>query len=578
MHSDNRTQLIQTAVEQSALPLVVTSAQLDPPGPEVLYVNDAYIKLTGYSRDELIGATPRINQGPATDRAVLERLKTNLRAGIMFEGAIWNYRKDGTPYLVEWTVMPLRLAGGATDYFFAVQRDITDGLPDHADSIGLIETSLHALHNRSDTITGAQNRDSMLRYLQQAIDNSVESNSTTGLIKLRLRRMDRINRVFDALTVNRLLRDIAQRLASVCKHDESIARPREDTFAITVPGIQGSEKDVKTYLDTRARALHSAMTAVDFGIGDDTVQIEAVVGIGQAPTDAQDADKLALLVDDAAQCVNLPNEDFVFWASYGGIEQDSRQLALERDLRKAVNESQLVVYYQPICELARGQLAGAEALVRWPHTGDRPPIGPDEFIPLAESLGLINRLGLHVFGQACHQLHDWQAYLHDQSFWISVNVAPRQLMDRHLVDRLLALTRAAGVYPNAIKLEITESALEQDFDTVKGVVDDLVAAGFPLALDDFGKGHSSLERVIGLPFSVIKVDRSFVWQTPNGPGAAIITGVSAISRQLQMSALGEGVETLKQGAFLRNAGFRYAQGYLYGKPVAAEDFPFTLGA
>ena len=577
MRSEDRLRLIKAAVEQSDLPVVVTTTDLDHPGPEIICVNDAYSDLTGHSSDELIGATPRIHQGTATDRAVLERLKRNLHAGIMFEGSTWNYRKNGSPFLLEWTVTPLRRSSGAIDYFFSVQRDITEMRPRPFAPIRYLETSLHEIRNDSDPVTGAQTRQSMVRCLQRAIDGSIESGKTTGLIKLQLTRAERLNKVFSLNAIYQLLRAIAERITSVCKPDESIARSHEYTFAITIPAITG--KDADEYLDARARALQAAVTESEFVIGDETIQVDVSVGIGRAPVDGRDANDLAVLVDEAAQRVDeRQDKPGVHWATREAIEREALQLALERGLRHAVSENEIAVYYQPIVDLTYDRIIGAEALARWLHPPGPSPVGPDQFIPLAESLGLIDRLGRRVFEQACLQLRDWQKQSGNELFFVSVNVSPRQLVDRNLPDRFLALTRAAGVAPACIKLEITESALEQDSDTVKAVITDLMTAGFPLAVDDFGKGHSSLERIITLPFSLLKVDRSFIWQIPDGPGAGVVEGLVKLAEHLKLCALGEGVETAVHNTFLKECGYTYAQGYYYGKPAAPKDCSFRLDA
>ena len=573
MTDDGRAGLIRDTVQQSDLPVVLTTAAIDQSGPEIICVSDAYTHLTGYSRDELIGAIPWLCQGPATDRAVLDRLKVNLHAGIAFQGSTWNYRRDGAPYLEEWTVTPLRLTSGTIDYFFSIYRDITEQHPGVVAPIEYLETSLHAVRNHSDPVTGAQTRKSMLRCLQRAIDVSLNSGTTTGLIKLQLKRPDRLNKVFSLEAVNRLLWDIAERLAYVFEPDESLARSHEWTFAIITRLPVLATDDVGAYLMARAKTLITTVTAEPFTIGDETLHIEVGAGIGRAPVDSRDANDLVVLVDEAAQRADPQDDQTICWADHTVIEQESRQLTLERELRRAISENELEVHYQPVIDLTRNEIVGAEALARWPQPAGEPPIGPDEFIPLAESLGLIDRLGRRVFEQACRQLRKWQMRFENKGFWVSVNVAPRQLRDPNLADRLLGLARSMDVSPACLKLEITESALERDFDTVRGVIDDLVAVGFCLALDDFGKGHSSLERVIALPFSVLKVDRSFIWQTPNGPGRAVVAGVAEIIRHLELHALGEGVETAAHETFLQQYGYRYAQGYYYSKPVAASDFP-----
>lgn len=187
-------------------------------------------------------------------------------------------------------------------------------------------------------------------------------------------------------------------------------------------------------------------------------------------------------------------------------------------------------------------------------------------------------LGTQVFEDACHQLQRWQECPDNAAFWVSVNVAPSQLSDPILVERFIAITQAAGVSPAHVKLEITERALEHGLDEVIQVLDKLAPAGFALVLDDFGIGYSSLKRLIDMPFNVIKVDKTFVWQTPHERrGTSVVTSLSQLSSHLQIDALGEGVETAAQEAFLRDQNYRYAQGFYYAKPMPAADFPAWAG-
>ena len=573
MKSDDWIQLIRSSIDQSTLPTVLTSAELDWPGPEILYANDAYVELTGRPREELIGATPRLHQGPATDRAVLDRLRINLRAGVAFEGSTWNYRKDGTPYLLEWKATPLRLVNGEIDYFLSIQRDVTTHLPESAGSRPYLETSLQAVRNDSDPVTGAQTHASMLACLQRMIDTSVGSEAVIGLVKLCCERLGRLQKVFSLEAVNQLRREIAERLAHVSEPGESVARIDEITFAITIPVPVAFADDADAYLISRATTLATAVMAEVFTVAGEAMQMDVGVGIARTPTDGVDANALAVLATEASQRAQRLDYELICWANHAVIQRESRELELERDLRRAIRDDELTVYYQPIVDLSSLRVVGAEALARWPQPAGHPPVGPDEFIPLAESLGLIDRLGQQVFERACHQLRDWQQQAGNKAFFISINVAPKQILNPNFADRLLALANSIGVSPTCLKLEITESALERDFDAVKAMVGDLAAAGFPIALDDFGKGHSSLERVIELPFNLVKVDRSFVWQTPHGKGRAVVGSVAELTQQLGIDALGEGVETTAHESFLRDTGYLYAQGYYYGKPVAAEDFP-----
>lgn len=580
MNANLKPPILEAAIKESDFSVVITTDKLNPPGPIFVHVNDAFLRMTGYPRDELIGASPRILQGPDTDRKVLNRLKSNLQAGDSFEGQTWNYRKDGTPYLVEWTITRLRHDGQGIDYFFSVQRDIT-GLSPGDEPLDGRTRRLNALLNSAgsnhDPITGALNHRGMLLRVQRLIDAAAAENSVTGLVSLQFRRLDRVDQAFGVEAVNQHLNDIGKRLENRLEASESLARSHEHTFAIVIPVEGDAASDPDGHLMARARTLIAAVTEKPFEVADESLQVEVSAGIARAPTDSHHARELALLAEELAQGASNVDADPIRWADHSIKETQRQEITLEGNLQRAVTEKLLVLFYQPILDLDSDEVVGAEALLRWPQPDGQPEIGPDRFIPLADELGLMGELGTQVFEDACLQLKRWQELPGNATFWVSVNVAPTQLHDPGLTDRFVAITQTMGVSPACIKLEITEGALEQDLHHVSHVIDELADAGFSLALDDFGTGYSSLGRLLDMPFKLIKVDKVFVWQSPDGRGAGVVGSLSHLSRHLHIDALGEGVETAAQETFLRDCEYRYAQGYYYAKPMPANEFETWMG-
>ncbi len=395
--------ILEAAIEQSEYAVVITTADLEPPGPRIEYVNAAYSRMTGYASEEILSATPRIQQGPATERHVLDRLKTALRAGDSYVGDTWNYTKDGTPYRVEWTVTPVRLHGDGIDYYLSVQRDITT-LYQTQEKLEGETRRLSALLESSggdrDAVTGALNHRGTVLRLQGPIDEASDPSRVTGLVALHLRRLDRIDQAFGVAAIHELLSDIGERLNKQFAPSESLARCHDNTFAVIVPAAVDSASDADDHLMARALALVAAVREGGFSIAGNPFQVEVGAGIARAPTDSCDAHQIALLAQRAADT----DEDLVRWPDATTMASQRQQLALEQSLRRAIDDRELLLHYQPIIDLASGEVEGAEALARWPQPEGHAPIGPGEFIPLAEALGLMDQLGMQVFEAACHQL------------------------------------------------------------------------------------------------------------------------------------------------------------------------------
>lgn len=426
-----------------------------------------------------------------------------------------------------------------------------------------------------DALTGLMSRRGVLLHLQRLSADHGEKPAAIAMVQLRIARIEQIRAGYGSALSNQLLKDVAERLRGLSDTGDVLARLDGTAFlfARTVPGAgKGpASPGLDRWAQERAQAALASLHA-PFTVDDEAYHLEGSAGIARFPEDSVDAYQLLDVADNAALKAEETRGDSLrlVWGDSETGQFHRRRLTLEQRLRRALAKREFELAYQPIVDLQNGnRIVGAEALLRWPQPSG-PPIGPDLFIPLAEEIDLIQPLGLWAFEEACETLRSWQQQGRDD-LWMSVNLSPRQLTCAGLANQLSGAAERARVDPSRIKLEITESALIEHFDEVAGVLDALTDAGFPLALDDFGTGHSSLSRLIHLPFSVLKVDRVFVADTPNGPGAAVVASLSQLARTLRLEALGEGIETAEHEQYLRSRGYQLGQGFRFARPASAED-------
>jgi EAL domain-containing protein (putative c-di-GMP-specific phosphodiesterase class I) len=254
-----------------------------------------------------------------------------------------------------------------------------------------------------------------------------------------------------------------------------------------------------------------------------------------------------------------------------------RTLQLETDLRRALERREFRVHYQPIISLANGHITGFEALLRWQHPRHG-VISPMDFVPVAEETGLIVGIGWWVLEEACRQMQTWLQRFPDRAHMnMSVNMSTRQFMQADLLEQVDTVLSRTGLPPSALKLEITESAVVQHEEAVTSSMASLRARGIQLCIDDFGTGYSSLSYLHSFPVDVLKIDRSFVSQIGfAGANPRLVETIVALSRNLGMDSVAEGVETIEQLAFLREAGSEYAQGFLFSRALSAEEIEEML--
>jgi predicted signal transduction protein with EAL and GGDEF domain len=349
----------------------------------------------------------------------------------------------------------------------------------------------------------------------------------------------------------------------VLRADDTAARLGGDEFAILLEDLP----DESYALDVAQRIIEEVATP--FALSGKEIFVTASVGVTYGGEHGDSADEM-LRNADAAMYRAKSDGKGCYRVFEPAMHLDAvARLELETDLRRAIEERELIVHYQPIVTTANGEITGFEALVRWLHP-TRGIVAPLEFIPLAEENGLIVDIGRFVLRSACAQLVEWRAtYSH---LTVSVNVSARQLADANLVDDVIAVLRETGLPAQALTLEITESTVIEDPDHAHARLTTLKALGVRIAVDDFGTGYSSLGSLQHLPVDTLKIDKSFVDRVTAGTqGAGVVHAIIGIARMLQLGTVAEGVEHDEQVQRLGELGCEQLQGYCFSKPLPADE-------
>jgi diguanylate cyclase (GGDEF)-like protein len=420
------------------------------------------------------------------------------------------------------------------------------------------ENAHRAMH---DALTGLPNRAEFTARTSDALAAEPAPPGGPSVLMLDLDRFKEVNDTLGHHYGDELLRQVARRATAAVRATDTVARLAGDEFAILLPST-GSE-DAMRLAERVQGDLHCS-----FDLGDVTVDIEASIGVASAPRDASTADELLRCADIAMYTAKDAKTGTVAYSPAMHTDDSSRLLLLG-DLRRALEATdQISLHYQPKVRLSDGDLCGVEALVRWQHPV-RGPIPPNDFIPVAETTGLINRLTLYVLRHALTQARVWLDA--GREVPVAVNLSPRCLLDVGLVDQVTRLLAEYGVPPGLLRLEVTESAVMANPAQATATLVQLHDLGVHLSIDDYGTGYSSMAYLKQLPVDELKVDRTFVQHMDTDhEDAVLVRGAIELGHNLGMTVVAEGVEVNAHAQALQELGCDIAQGYHYARPMPAD--------
>jgi diguanylate cyclase (GGDEF)-like protein len=431
-----------------------------------------------------------------------------------------------------------------------------------------------ALH---DILTDLPNRALFLDRLKQRLESAKRYSLTGAILFLDLDRFKNINDSLGHGIGDELLKRVAERQRFILRTEDTVARLGGDEFVILLANLQSDPEVVAIDAQNVAEKVLEALSQ-PYQVGNHTLHSTPSIGIALISPDSQDANEILKQADAAMyQAKEHGRNNFRFFLPSMQMLAAER-LDLENALYSAITQDQMVLHYQPKVTISRNQkILGAEALIRWQHP-TRGLLLPGEFIPIAEESGLILQLGEWVLREACLQIKAWEQRFNGKPFGrISVNISPKQFQQKGFIQQVITTLAESEADPTRLELELTESSLVEDIHDVSIKMEELKRLGIHISIDDFGTGYSSLAYLKMLPVDVVKIDRSFIRDIGIDPNDdAIVETILAISWRLGFSAIAEGVETEEQLSFLRARQCDGYQGYLFSKPLVADDFEGIL--
>ena len=547
---------LSSALTHSADAVMVTNTR-----GIIEYVNPAFESITGYDRHEVIGKTPDILRSEEQDEAAYKEMWETILKGEVFRCELVNCRKDGSSYHEEKTITPLKDGQGKITHFIATGVDISE-------RIRAQEKLEYMAHH--DAVTGLPNRVLLLDRVQQALNRAQREGVNVAVLFIDLDGFKAINDTVGHHFGDRLLSEVAARLQSLVREEDTVARLGGDEFAVVLEGMS-SMSDVSKVSRKIIRDL-----AAPFMLDGRELYVTGSIGVSRFPADGYDVHTLLRKADGAMyRAKQVGKNTYRFYSEVEG-EEDTARLELEQQLRRAVERQEFVVYYQPQVSIDTSQVVGVEALLRWNHP-DHGIIEPGRFIPLLEETGMIIDVGEWVLREVCRHAAGWKR-MNLPDVRIAVNLSSRQFEKRDLVGDIARSLDEFDLDPKRLNIEITEGTLATRIDRTIITLDKLNALGVTISVDDFGVGYSSLNYLKRFPIHKLKIDQSFVRDvTVDSNDAAIAGAIIALAHKLNLDVIAEGVETLEQLFFLSRQGCHEVQGHLMSKPLSNKEFIRWIG-
>ncbi|WP_432473612.1 bifunctional diguanylate cyclase/phosphodiesterase [Amphritea sp. HPY] len=553
IRSSSRQRLIAKVFENTSEGVVITDDR-----HRVVEVNEACCEMTGYASHDIIGRLPIWLLNDANDQLSIEDFLIYIVENSRWQGEVFGEKKDGSYFPQLLTISAVADEAGDISNFLYQFSDISD--------FKVKEEKLAYLANY-DHLTGLYNRTALIDHMTRMIAEAKRDGKAVSLYFIDLDGFKRVNDSLGHDAGDALLCEVASRIKSTLRSSDLVARLGGDEFTVVAKHSDIGEKQCRL-----AQKLIDRLS-VPYRIASSEIYLTVSIGISNSPQDGNECKLLLKNADIAMYEAKKSGQ-----GSYQFFTNEMNTAALDRmnveiGLRKALENDEFVLHYQPQIDLSSGSLVGFEALVRWQHP-DKGLIAPGDFIEIAEQNGLIAPIGRWVLEQACRQNMAWQRQgLAEVP--VAVNLSARQFrFPQELLSHVKETLAATGLQPEMLELELTESMLVENVESAIVTLESLREIGIKLAIDDFGTGYSSLSYLKRFAADKLKIDRSFVRDLEfNGEDAAIVKATIALGHNLNLKVIAEGVENRAQVSFLNNCGCDELQGFLISQPLPAEYIP-----
>jgi len=548
--AEGRLRLWSRVLDQSAEAIFVCD-----PEERILIVNKAFERTTGFSAAEALGATPRILKSARHDRAFYAELWKSVQETGTWSGEMWNRRKSGELY-VEWlSISAVRDQNSAVTHYVGIFSDITARKQTEERIVRL---------GHFDALTDLPNRVLLMDRLTQLTKSRQQRDFKIAAVFIDLDRFKEVNDSLGHDAGDLLLQAIAKRLSDAVREDDTVARIGGDEFVVVLQSLR-EVRDAAALVQKLLSCLVKPVTINGYEL-----TVTASMGISLYPDDATNGQEMIRNADAAMyQAKGAGRNGYQFYTSDLN-KRALEMLAMESDLRRAIERQEFELHYQPQVDISSGVVVGVEALIRWNHP-DLGLVMPGKFISIAEERGLIVPIGSWVIDEALRQAAIWQ-HRGKLSVPIAVNVSAVQFRQKDFVEQLASSVRKHGITPNHLELELTESIVMRDAETTIKVLRSLNEIGFQLSIDDFGTGYSSLSYLRRFPIHKIKIDQSFVADlTKDESAGSIVTAIIGLARSMKLKVIAEGVQTPDQLQILRSQGCDQAQGFLFSPALGSEE-------